>query len=212
MNIENTKELRAHWDERYRSGQTPWDTGITPPEVQEFWKKHTPSLAGNLALDIGCGTGLNTLFLARQGLSAIGFDLSGQALMLACKRLSPSAASGQERPRGSAMFVQADVTRLPVGSLGATYALDIGCLHSLPDDRRPAYAQGVIRALRPGGYYHLYVFDGSKSDGPGARGMDDGEVAALFDGKMEIVSEERGVSSTQVSRPSSWFLLKRTEM
>ncbi len=211
MDTDSNEELRAHWDERYRSGQTPWDTGITPPEVQKFWKEYTSPEDGNLALDIGCGTGLNTLFLARQGLFAIGFDLSGQALKLARKRLSPDAATGQERPRVKAMFVQADVSRLPVGSLDAVYALDIGCLHSLPDDRRPAYAQGVIRALRPGGYYHLYVFDRSKSDGPGARGMDDGEVAALFDGKMEILSEERGVSSTQVSRPSRWFLLRMTE-
>lgn len=211
MNTESDRELRAHWDERYRSGHTPWDTGITPPEVRTFWKESNLPRAGNLAIDIGCGTGLNTLFLARQGLYAIGFDLSGQALMLARKRISPDAASEQEPPRGKAMFVQADVSRLPVGSLDACYALDIGCLHSLPDDRRPAYAQGVIRALRPGGYYHLYVFDRSKSDGPGARGMDDGEVAALFDGKMEIVSEERGVSSAQVSRPSRWFLLRMTE-
>ena len=212
MNTEGTEELRAHWDERYRSGHTPWDTGITPPEVQEFWKKYTSFIVGNLALDIGCGTGLNTLYLARQGLSAIGFDLSGRALMLARKRLSPDPASGQERTRGKAMFVQADVTRLPVGSLGAIYALDIGCLHSLPDDRRPAYALGVARALRTGGYYHLYVFDRSKSDGPGARGMGDGEVAALFNGQMEIVSEERGVSSGQATRPSRWFLLQKTEM
>jgi len=209
MSAENQQDLRAHWDERYRSGQTPWDTGITPPEVQAFWKEQPPPAAGPFALDIGCGTGLNTLFLAGQGLCAIGFDLSGQAISLAQQRLKDSGRQDRPRPGGEAFFVQADVSRLPLDKLGAAYALDIGCLHSLPDHLRPAYAAGVHRGLKSGGYFHLYVFDRNVSDGPGAKGMYQGEVAALFDGKLEIVTEEVGVSSNSVSRPSRWFLLRR---
>ena len=209
MSTENQQDLRAHWDERYRSGQTPWDTGITPPEVQAFWQEQPPPAAGALALDIGCGTGLNTLFLARQGLCAIGFDLSGQALRLAKQRLKASGRQDRPGSGGEAIFVQADVSRLPVDRLGASYALDIGCLHSLPDHLRPAYAEGVHRGLKSGGYFHLYVFDRSDSDGPGARGMYQGEVAALFNGRLEIVTEEVGVSSNAVSRPSRWFLLQK---
>lgn len=209
MNIESQQDLRNHWDERYRSGQTPWDTGITPPEVQGFWEEQPKPASGALAFDIGCGTGLNTLFLAKQGLCAIGFDLSGQALQLAQQRLEASRNRERIRMGGEAMFVQADVSKLPVDRLGAVYALDIGCLHSLPDELRPAYAEGVHRGLRTGSYFHLYVFDRNVSDGPGARGMYEGEVAALFDGKLEIVTEEAGVSSNAVSRPSRWFLLRK---
>lgn len=209
MSTENQEELRAHWDERYRSGQTPWDTGITPPEVQAFWEEQPPPAAGAYALDIGCGTGLNTLFLARLGLCAIGFDLSGQALRLAQLRLKARGRQDRSRAGGKAVFVQADVSRLPVVGLGAAYALDIGCLHSLPDQLRPAYAEGVHRGLKSGGYFHLYAFDRNNSDGPGARGMYEGEAAALFEGKLEIVSEVAGVSSNVVSRPSRWFLLRK---
>jgi len=210
MHSENGLEMRAHWDERYRSGKTPWDTGITPPEVQRLWGERPKPIAGAFALDIGCGTGLNTLFLAKQGLCAIGFDLSGQALKLALRRRN--ATDGREllNSGGDATFVQADVSRLPLGRLGAVYALDIGCLHSLADEIRPAYAAGVHSALTDGGYFHLYVFDRHSSDGPGARGMREGEVAALFDNKLEIVAEEIGVSSTLASRPSRWFLLRKT--
>ena len=210
MPSENGQDLRAHWDERYRSGQTPWDTGITPPEVQRFWGEQPRPAAGALALDIGCGTGLNTLFLASQGLRAIGFDLSGQALQLALRRRNAKVRRELSDSGGDATFVQADVSRLPVDRLGAVYALDIGCLHSLPDENRPAYAAGVHRALTDGGFYHLYVFDRNSSDGPGTRGMREGEVAALFDNKLEILAEETGVSSTLASRPSRWFLLRKT--
>lgn len=209
MCTESEGELRAHWDERYRSGQTPWDTGITPPEVQKFWEEQALPAAGTFALDIGCGTGLNTLFLARQGLCTLGFDLSGQALRLARSRLEAFNGSELLTRGGKAIFVQADVSRLPIGSLGAAYALDIGCLHSLPDARRPAYSEGVCRSLSAGGFFHLYVFDRMASDGPGARGMYEGEVASLFDGELEIVSEEMGVASNRASRPSRWYLLRK---
>ena len=209
MNAEKQQDLRTHWDERYRSGQTPWDTGITPPEVQLFWEEQPKPAAGAFAFDIGCGTGLNTLYLARQGLCTIGFDLSGQALQLAQQRLEASGNRERFRMGGEAMFVQADVSKLPVDRLGADYALDIGCLHSLPDELRPAYAKGVHRGLKSGGYFHLSVFDRNVSDGPDARGMFEGEVAALFDDKLEIVTEEVGVASNTVSRPSRWYLLKK---
>ncbi len=202
-------ELRAHWDARYRSGQTPWDTGITPPEVQSFWKERSPPFPGAFALDLGCGTGLNTLFLARQGLRGIGFELSGQALRLAHNRLLADSTEGSFPPGGSAAFVQAHVGRLPVGRLDAIYALDIGCLHSLPDPDRTAYAKGVCRALAAGAYYHLYVFDRETSEGPGARGMYEGEVAALFGDEMAVLAEEVGVPSTHNARRSRWYLLQK---
>ena len=209
MNFESQQDLRNHWDERYRSGQTPWDTGITPPEVKSFWEEQPTPVAGALAFDIGCGTGLNTLYLAKQGLRAIGFDLSGQALQRAQQRLTVGDSRTRFRMGGQAFFVQADVSKLPLDILGAVYALDIGCLHSLPDELRPAYAEGVYRGLATGSYFHLYVFDRRESEGPGARGMYEGEVAALFDGKLEVVKEEAGVSSNAGSRPSRWFLLRK---
>ncbi len=208
MSDEHGNELRAHWNERYRSGHTPWDTGITPPEVQRFWKKRKPPFAGAYALDIGCGTGLNTLFLARQGLNAIGVDLAGQALSRARKRLLASRQEDPGLPVGGAAFVQADVGLLPVGELGAVYALDIGCLHSLPDGNRPGYAEGVLRALGAQGFFHLYAFDREASEGPGARGMNEGEVAALFGREMQIVAEEIGTPTSHNARRSRWYLLQ----
>jgi len=209
MSEESGSHSRSHWDERYRSGHTPWDTGTTPPEVRRFWQEQGPPATCAYALDIGCGTGLNTLFLAEQGLSAIGFDLSGQALCLAHVRLLASKEKGFNPPAGEAAFVQADVGRLPVGELEAVYALDIGCLHSLPDESRPAYAASVTLALRAQGHFHLYAFDRQAGEGPGARVVNGGEVAALFGSGMRIVAEEIGVPTTHTARRSRWYLLQK---
>lgn len=195
------ESLRAKWEDRYQTGPTPWDTGITPPEVHAFWQGRTVS-AGEGAVDIGCGTGLNTIFLARLGLWAVGVDVAGRALAKARRRL------GAQPSPVSAAFVQADVSRLPLGRAGAVYALDIGCLHGLEPSRRRGYAAGVARVLRPGGYFHLFAFDEAP---PGetlfkARGMADGEVAELFGPSLGIVAEERGIPSPRACR---WYLLQK---
>lgn len=62
-----------------------WDTPWPSPELAgvvaalEF-------PAGSVALDIGCGTGADAVFLARCGLAVTGVDVSEAALELAEKR------------------------------------------------------------------------------------------------------------------------------
>ncbi len=70
---------RTNWENHYREGRTPWDTRITPPEVQDFWSGGLLSPVG-VALDMGCGTGTNVSFLASLGLEAVGLELSHAAL------------------------------------------------------------------------------------------------------------------------------------
>jgi len=49
-------------------GRPRWDTGITPPELEEF----VASAPAGRALDLGCGTGTNVVYLARHGWEAVG--------------------------------------------------------------------------------------------------------------------------------------------
>lgn len=210
MQADAALDCRASWEERYRLGQTPWDTGITPPEVVRFWSLRRTSFRGRHALDLGCGAGLNTLFLARQGLRAIGIDFSGLALGRAIGRLAAASDTGAGPGPGEAMYVLADVGKLPLHGLEAVYALDVGCLHSLPAAARPAYAAGVGSALATGGYLHLYAFDRDPAQGTGAPGMDAGEVARLFGSAFMTVSEERGRQRGKSDRASRWYLLLKT--
>ena len=118
---------RRDWDQHYASGITPWDTQITPPEVKLFWRHHICQ-AGNLAIDLGCGTGTNLDYLRSLGMQVIGVDLSGLALSRAQTKLGSHYAAGR-------LFL-ADVCRLPFQGLGASYILDIGCLHGIPRNLR----------------------------------------------------------------------------
>ena len=168
----------------------PWDTGVVPPEVERFVASHPPGRA----LDLGCGTGTNVVYLADQGWSAVGVDFVGRAIAKAVRRASLAEVSRW------CEFRVGDVTRLD-GTLGPfDLALDVGCLHSLPASRRGAYAVGLARVVRPGGTFLLYAF----APGGPAVGLKREDVTATFAEAFEITRVEEGKG-----RPSAWYTLVR---
>jgi len=197
---------RTSWETHYQSGNTPWDSRITPPEVQAFWHEKRLPHTG-LAIDVGCGPGTNAAFLARLGITVIGTDLAGRALNLAHHRLQ--AQPNDVRDRIS--FVQSDVTCLPFSRANADYMLDIGCFHGLPPALRDQYAEGIIDNLRPGGYYHLYAFDCLEdlTDDPKRkqRGMRETEVADRFGPQLALVEVMRAKPDRY---PCRWYLLQKS--
>ena len=70
----------------YRTGRTPWDTGVTPPEVVDLIEGPDALPAGR-ALDLGCGTGTNVAYLAEHGWDATGVEADRRALDAAEHRL-----------------------------------------------------------------------------------------------------------------------------
>lgn len=201
------EELRKRWENRYQDGPRPWDTGITPPEVVAFWEQaHVP--AQGYALDLGCGTGTNTRFLARLGLTVVGVELAGSALVEAQARRRAVDAD----LRGRTAFVQADVSALPFSGLDAGYVLDIGCFHGVHPSRRDAYVEQVRTNLRTCGYYHLFAFDRIVDPEDGDidkewRGLLPGEVEQRFTPALRIVEVIEGEPDR---RPCRWYLLQRT--
>jgi SAM-dependent methyltransferase len=199
---------RLHWEDRYHTGLTPWDTRITPPEVVQFWQDHAVP-PGGIALDLGCGTGTNVAYLASLGLTAIGFEFASNALMTGQQRLR------REFPDllAQLQLVQADFTCLPVHATQAHYILDIGCLHGLAFAQRRVYAQGVIDNLAQGGYYQLFAFDLQPEAEPQAdqplRGMGENEVEILFAPYLTVVEIQRGRPDRQ---PCRWYLLQKLSL
>jgi len=176
---------RLLFDLRYRLGRPRWDTGVTPPELVAFVESEgrTPGRA----LDLGCGTGTNVVYLARHGWDARGVDFSPRAIALA-RRRARDAGLDPER------FRVADVTRMP--DLGPPFdlALDMGCLHSVPADGRGAYAAGLVARLRPGAAYLLYAFCP-----PDPYGIARDDVERLFP-DLALASFVPGTG-----RPSAWY-------
>jgi SAM-dependent methyltransferase len=161
---------------------------VAPPELERFVASHPPGRA----LDLGCGTGTNVVYLARHGWTAVGVDFVGRAIAKARRRARSAGVS--------CTFLVADVTRLDVAG-SFDLALDLGCLHSIPVAGRAGYASGLARLVRSGGTYLLYAF--APGAGP-AFGLSPDDVRATFADAFEIVSVEEGKGI-----PSAWYTLVR---
>lgn len=189
----------------YLRRRTPWDTGVTPPELREAIEGPAAEAPGR-ALDIGCGTGLNSVYLAEHGWDVTGIDFAAPAIARARQRLrAAEAAAGRPLP---VRLLRGDATRLRAEGVTGPFTLvfDLGCLHGIPREHRPDYAREVAALTAPGALYLLYAFDREESPG-----LTDAEVAKLFGGAFRVERVERGADSGRRpgARPSAWRWLRR---
>src|SRR5512143_725827 len=137
----------------YLFKKTPWDTGITPPEIVAMIESGKVPIGR--ALDLGCGTGTNAVYLAERGFEVTAIDVSRRAIALAKRR----ARSMQQANR--VRFERGDVTLMrrwaPGGSID--FACDIGCFHNLNAEARRRYVSALTSVLRVGAIYMLYAFE-----------------------------------------------------
>jgi SAM-dependent methyltransferase len=140
----NRHIVRLLYELLSRIGANPSLTGADVPDswlVEHVEGEH--ALQPGRALDLGCGAGRNTRYLARQGWDATGIDMIGRAIALARSRPGGEAAKVR--------FLQGDVTRLDELDIGDGYDLivDSGCYYGLSNGQRHPYAEGVTRVAAP---------------------------------------------------------------
>jgi len=179
----------------YRTGRTPWDTGVTPPELVELIEG-PEALPSGRALDLGCGTGTNVAYLAEHGWDATGVEADGRALGAAQHRL---------RTVSDARVFRGDVSRLDALAVDAPFdlVLDIGCFHSVAPGRRDAYAYGVATRTAPGAT--LFVFAFARRPGLVPVGVTSREMRDRFAPWFEPVGRIAGTSPPG----AAWYRLRR---
>lgn len=200
------RRFRFIW--RYFTGDLPWDSGIVPPEVVA-WVERSDNGPGR-ALDLGCGPGTTSIYLAQQGWDTVGVDFAPNAISLARRRARREA--GRESFAGSLTFLSADVARPDVLRDADPFDLvvDVGCLHGLPLDRRAGYATNLQRWTRPGATYLLYAFLPFVSESGRGVGIDQDGLRDLLGPGFELVSYTVGEEVT-TPRRSAWALLHRID-
>jgi 2-polyprenyl-3-methyl-5-hydroxy-6-metoxy-1,4-benzoquinol methylase len=66
--------MASRWNENYAQGFMPWDTGVPDPMLIQVVE--SGSLPVGRALDVGCGTGTNAIWLAQHGYEVYGVDVA----------------------------------------------------------------------------------------------------------------------------------------
>ncbi len=167
------------WDAAY-AGSTPppWDVGEPQPA---FVRLAEQGLLTGQVLDVGCGTGEQTLLAASSGAEALGVDVSPLALEQArgkaAARGVPAAADGQI---GSARFEVADALSLADLGLSFDTIIDSGLFHIFDDESRARYVASLASVLRPGGHLYLMCFSDRQPGTFGPRRISQDELRAAF--------------------------------
>jgi SAM-dependent methyltransferase len=197
----------------YRVGWHPWEDAEDQPgfveKISELLDREESEREApyGRALDLGTGSGIWGIMLARRGWQVTGVDLVEKALARARDR---AQAAGVEM-----RIVRGDVTALRAADVGSGYrlVLDTGTFHGLSDQQREAMGREVAAIASDDATVLLLAWE-PRRRGPLPRGASRGEIEMAFSGWT--VSDE-GATNFEAPKPvelllkpnERWYRLRR---
>jgi SAM-dependent methyltransferase len=197
----------------YRIGFQPWEDAEGQPSFIE-------KIAGLLereesggeppygpALDLGTGSGIWGILLARRGWQVTGVDLVDKALARAHERVQEAGVDMR--------LVRADVTALREAGVGSDFrmVLDTGTFHGLNDAQREAMGREVS-AIAADDATVLMLGWAPKRRGPLPRGASRSQIEAAFPGWKVADAGDTGFHAPKpielLMKPDErWYRLRR---
>jgi SAM-dependent methyltransferase len=187
-----TLRTSVEFDRAYRAPLTPWGDVRIPAEIAELVSSGVP----RSALELGCGVGRFSRYVAQRGLRSVGVDFSPVAIAKAHARV----ARDEVRPA----FVVGDVTDLGGVQGPFDVSFDVGCFHCLAAGQQPRYVAEVFRLLAPGGTHLIWALDGS----PAGEQLSPRVLEQIFTPQFRLSRAAR--SRRRIVR-SHWYWLVRAE-
>ena len=164
------------WEDAYKT-TPPWDIGRPQPAFEELVRAGELNMGG--VLDVGCGTGENSLYLAEKGFSVVGVDLSTRAI-------DAAKAKAIER-KLKVYFRIANALSLDFKNGYFDNAIDSGLFHTFNDNDRVDFASEIALVLKPDGRYFMLCFsDKEPTNWGGPRRITKEEIETTFSPFFDI--------------------------
>ena len=163
----------------YALGFTPWDGHPLSTTLREL-VEGADALPPGAALDVGCGTGDASIYLAQHGWQVTGVDFTPKAL--------DKARSKARAADATVNFLHADVTHLRQAGINGPFQLivDNGCFHGMSEGDRDLYVHEISAAAAPGARLLMIAFKPSGGFGPA--GVDQTDIERRFAPTWQLVS------------------------
>jgi methyl halide transferase len=186
--------------DRYKSGDLPWDLGRPDPNmVKTITDK---AIKPCYLLEIGCGTGTDSIWLAQQGFDVTATDLSDIAL--------EKAAQKAKEANVTCSFLELDFQQKSTPGAPFEMIYDRGCFHSFDTHyMRKKFATHAAEHLTKGGLW--LNLSGSMDDPPREMGPPRRSLKNIVDAVepyFEILAIDVGIfDSERDVPPRAWICL-----
>jgi len=187
--------LIERWDRAYRgNGRPGWDSGLVAEDLKQAVEQG--HLRPCRVVELGCGSGTNSIYLASKGFEVTAIDVAPTALSIA-----------DEKARKAGVHVRwllADVLNLPdLGTFDLIF--DRGCYHNVRYVDAAGFVEATRRLCHPGTKCLILSLNRDSAPGVREKTMRD-DFSSLFDFVWLKESEIRtGVDGS--NRRESWSLL-----
>ncbi len=190
------------FEERYKSGVTPWELNRPDNNLAILIKEE--NISPCKALEIGCGTGSNAIWLAQNGFDVTGLDFSTLAIQKAKEKTREAGVEIQ--------YAYSDFLKDNRGDASFGFAFDRGCFHSFDDEKdRSVFAGNVAKYLTGDGLWFSILGNADaepRDEGPPVRTARD--IATAVAPFFELLSLKSGrFDSNRESPFRCWFCLMK---
>ncbi|MDK2887892.1 MAG: hypothetical protein PWP72_770 [Thermoanaerobacter sp.] len=194
--------VKEGYKKRYETGDTPWDIG--KPDFNLIQTVTAMAIKPCKALDIGCGTGDNSIWLARNGFDVTGVDTSEIAIGKAVEKASKANV------RCTFMVIDFFTNKITGAPFG--FAFDRGCFHSLNSgEERESFAEKVAAHLEEDGLWLSIIGNADeRREGPGPPQRTARDIVNSVEPHFEILSlVSSHFGSNRPNPPRAWVCLMR---
>lgn len=172
------------WDKSYQRplDQIPWHKNVEADWFRELVDNRV--IKGSSALDLGCGAGGKSIYLAEHGnfKRVVGVDIARRAIEIAKEK------AAQENVTDICTFLCHDATDWSFLEEGETFdfILDWANLHGIPLDRRKQYIAGINKHSHKGTLLLIRAFSSDSDTPPFTKELDGEKITHYVFKKAQI--------------------------
>jgi SAM-dependent methyltransferase len=194
--------VEDHFREAYKEGSAPWDIG--KPDFNLIQTVTTTPIAPCKALEIGCGTGDNAIWLSQQNFTLVGVDSAEIAIEKAREKAAKANVT--------CAFAVLNILKTSVDGAPFGFAFDRGCFHTVDSPQeRQSFAEQINRHLGENGLWLSLIGSADEqrlSEGPPKRTARD--IVSAVEPYFEILSLVSSHFEAHLpAPPGAWVCLMR---
>jgi methyl halide transferase len=165
------------WNAHYESGQPPWETGGPSSELARVIAEE--NIQPCRVFELGCGSGINAVWLAQQGFDVTGVNFNELAIEKARRRADEAGVVVR--------LVLADVLHFTESYEPFPFFFDRGCYHAVRDQGAEAYVRTLKRIAAPGSLGLILTGNAREPHVPGPPVVSEEQFHAELEPAFEIV-------------------------